>query len=409
MSDAEELKQAGGGFFHIDRRTWRLLCGRGDMHEVAAYLTIAQGTNASNRLSSWSAKSIEKVTGLHSSRARAAIERLIANGYLARTEDSKRTRPHYELQPFTVVHAIALSEAQREEAYRYRRMVEAIADKTERKAVRLLLSEYIIRGLAWKVDDGHSIAPAPAPELIWLPNTLVIGTIEGEKSPLRRLRSSGDLSALRLLVDLYYAQNLSADGGVSRRVMHQNYERKRLGERGRHVIWGFQPERCTVNPQPETQSFWDVASKSGDYVSQDNHVWEAVETLLRMGLIHCVPHLVENEDPDCEIIHGCAWDQSGEAVEVELADLAEAAGKFMLDEEMYRVATEVEGWNVVLPMWDTQTKVQMVGIYRLKYRPQTSLTSDWMSRMHESAEEWRKMYEKLRPSFQKATGTFSFD
>lgn len=54
---------------------------------------------------------------------------------------------------------------------------------------------------------------------------------------MKRLRSLGDLNALRLLIDLCQAQNLSADGGISRAALRHEYERKKCGERCKHIIW----------------------------------------------------------------------------------------------------------------------------------------------------------------------------
>ena len=44
---------------------------------------------------------------------------------------------------------------------------------------------------------------------------------------------------LRLLVDLYYVQNLRNDGGVSRKLMYQQYERIEVGHQAQFTIWAF--------------------------------------------------------------------------------------------------------------------------------------------------------------------------
>lgn len=415
MADGE-IKPKGkvAGFFHIDRRTWKMLCGRNDMHQVAAYLTIANGTGSGNRFSSWSAQSVETHTGLHSSRAKLAIQALVASGYLKHTENSKRTRPSYELQPFEIAHETAMSEAAAASAYTHASVVRSTSKTSGRsKSENRDLAEYVFRGLAWPVGNSYSLQPASpeaGSELIWLPNTLVTGTANGEPSPLKRLRSSGDLWALRLLVDLYHAQNLSADGGISRMALRGHYKKKRYGERGRHIIWGFldpEGDSATAQSHPATKAFWEYASRSGSYVSEENTIWKAIGTLTRMGLLTCVPHLVENDKADCEPIHGCGWNGRGEDIEIELARAASAAGEYMLGEERLHTAENVDGVSILVPVWDTQPEVQMVGIYRLTYRPQTSLTSDWMRRLAENAQEWQSTYERLGPPSMRSTGTMS--
>jgi hypothetical protein len=181
---------------------------------AVSYLTIAAGTGRGNRLSSWSAHAVEKYTGLHSGRATSAISGLIEACHIVFAENSTKARPRYELP------------------------------------------------LCY--EDN-----APRDETIWLPNTLVTGTASGERSPVGRLRSRQDVSALRLLINLYSAQNLSMNGGISREVLHQEYERKRYGERGRLVVWGFHAREEQAFPHPSTDFFWQ-------WQTDENPIWDAL-------------------------------------------------------------------------------------------------------------------------------------
>jgi hypothetical protein len=84
------------------------------------------------------------------------------------------------------------------------------------------------------------------PDYIWLPNTIVTGTDKGEDSPIRRLRSAGDIWTLRLFVDLYHAHSLTANGGIDPFIIRQKYERKLIGEQGLFNIWAFTPKVHTL-------------------------------------------------------------------------------------------------------------------------------------------------------------------
>jgi hypothetical protein len=97
------MKPTGEGFFHIDRRIWKLLCDRQNRNMAVAYLTIATGTGSGNRISFWSAQAVEKYTGLHNTRATAAIGELIAADFVHRGEKSCQTRPMYESQPYQTI------------------------------------------------------------------------------------------------------------------------------------------------------------------------------------------------------------------------------------------------------------------------------------------------------------------
>ena len=395
---------AGAGFFCIDRRIWKILCGRtatDAINAAVSYLTIAAGTGRSNLVSRWSANAVETFTGLHSSRAKAAINSLLAEGYLMRRPESSRTHPVYELQSFPDV-----LEAARErliaESELGRSIIECalrgskVAPTREKSAARMVLG-----GILWRKGNRFCAEPPAAEEganLIWLPNSLVTGTDAGELSPIRRLRSRGDMWSLRLLVDLYQAQNLSADGGISRTVLRHQFGKRKCAEQGRHIIWGFSPEagEYYADPAPSTEAFWETA-KLNEPLGGKNGVWPAIRSLEDMGLLIEIPHLVENSSLTCEPIHGLSWDGKGEPEEQQLANAALSAGLHLFTEDSQRESLP-RGWVTIVPVWDTLPDVQLVGVFRLRYRPQTSLTADWYRRHMENAAEWLKTYREIGPT-----------
>jgi hypothetical protein len=94
----------------------------------------------------------------------------------------------------------------------------------------------------WLIDDGNGgyiIAPRPDadPDRIWLPNTLVTSAA-AETAPIELVQQGQDVMTLRLLVDLYHAQNLRDDGGISRTITWHQYERVKVGQQGPYNVWG---------------------------------------------------------------------------------------------------------------------------------------------------------------------------
>jgi hypothetical protein len=136
---------------------------------------------------------------------------------------------------------------------------------------------------------------------------------------------------------------------------------------------------------------------TGKYDGDKNKLWETIGTLEQMGLIAAIPHLVENSSPISEPMHGFALHGGGEPIEQEIAAAADRAGRYIIGEQRLYTAKMVDGVNALVPVWDTQADVQMVGIYRLTYRPQTKLTSDWYRRIAENAEDWLEIYRRLGP------------
>jgi hypothetical protein len=116
---------------------------------------------------------------------------------------------------------------------------------------RTIAKALVRKGWARELGNNH-FAPilrdaeaAARPDWTWLPNELVTGAA-GEVPPVELVRQAQDVMTLRLLVDLYYAQNLCDDGGVSRTVTCQEYERSEVGRQAQFTAWGFRYENGSV-------------------------------------------------------------------------------------------------------------------------------------------------------------------
>jgi hypothetical protein len=176
--------------------------------------------------------------------------------------------------------------------------------------------------------------------------------------------------------------------------MRVEYERQQYGERGPYLVWGFRPKTAQAFRHHATEAFW--ALKELEHL-ENKSMWQAVETLRSEGLITTVPHLVENARPDCELLHGFGWAGAGEAIEQQLGSAADAAGRFILQEQRLYTAEKLDGFHIFAPVYGTQTNVQMVGIFRLTYRPKTRLTEEWWGATNERAQDWMQFYAQIHP------------
>ena len=193
----------------------------------------------------------------------------------------------------------------------------------------------------WLIDDGngrYSIAPRPDTDRdrIWLPNTLVTSAA-AETSPIGLVRQGQDAMTLRLLIDLYHAQNLRDDGGISRKITWQRYERVNVGQRGPYVVWGFESRGISVSWDGPAvchrrERLTNEERKAGKNAGVD--FFRRVNQLTGLGLIEWVPHLVESDGPDAEIIHAVGIDGS-DSLERRIGLAAEEAGIAMLIRSFY--------------------------------------------------------------------------
>jgi hypothetical protein len=394
MSGAlEQAAPAKTGFFAVDRRIWAKLCVPGMMNEAVAYIVQARGTGRDNRTTTWSVESVERYTGISRHRAAAAVKnlqqeftRLLRGG----------TKPKYELVPFNALpgadprpalsyhEKMALDRVQRglTLSRNYRDQAKRAADK------------------GWLLEREGEFAIAPAPEMkpdwIWLPNELVTGA-SSEIPPLELVRQTQDPMILRLLIEMYRAQNLCEDGGVSRQFMWKTYNRVKVGEHAQFTVWGFHggcewvnwENGLTLPHRREKLTDQEIAAGKNpaiDFFRRTAHLSE-------LGISEWAPHLVESAEETGEIIHPLRMGGS-DNIEDLLGRAAHEAGKALITEGQYDWAVK-NGIHQLVPVPRHIANVQMIGIARLRYRPHTRMTTAWWADLNANAEKHLARYAEI--------------
>lgn len=388
-------KHQRGDFFSVDRWTWGQVCELGRMNEAVGYLIAAQGTGADNRYTSWSVTAMQKYAGIGWERGRSAVEALIQSGFFRRAEASTKEKPLYELVPSNEISRAQFERNLASLTDYERLLLEGVRShkrlsRTVREAVRRLAERGILKAL----DNGDYVPAEPYVDRdpIWIPNSLVVGAKSAKDAPVRRLRISQDLWALRLLVDLYHEHYLADYGGINPTVLRQVYQRELVGEQGIYRVWGFRSDdyNCAFAGPLS-------AHRQRPKESDKRHpVWDSIDRLRVQGLLTYVPHLFEGDpaSSQAEVIHPCA----GEPAEVEIGRAAHRAGLALLP-EFKKVAA---GWWLV-PVEKAIPNVQMVGIARLRHRPHTRKTGAWHTHLKQASEEWIEHYSAVLRSAENAT------
>jgi hypothetical protein len=382
----------GDGFFAVDRRTWARVCGRG-LNPAVAYLVLARGTGKSNRESAWSVMAIENYTAISRSRAHDAVSALMEDGVVRKLRDG--TRPKYELVPW---HLVPGSDPRPPlSSYEQSAVDKALQGKKLSRWDTTTLADAVKKG--WLIDDSdgkYSIAPRPDtdPDWIWLPNELVTGAA-AETPPIELVRQVQDVMTLRLFIDLYHAQNLREDGGISREFTFQRYERVQVGQQAQYSIWGFRFQHETVCWDGPTlchrrDELTEAEKTAGKNPAVD--FFRRMEQLVDVSLIEWVPHLFESDESEAEIIHALGIAGS-DSLEDRIGLAAEEAGVAMLNDEQRKYA-ESRGLQLA-PVLRHLANVQMIGIARLRYRPHTKLTAAWWKDLNTKGEKYLAQYEAL--------------
>jgi hypothetical protein len=402
-SHGSSEKKKRGEFFAIDRRIWGEICNLGRMNEPVAYLVMAQGTGGDNRSTSWSTTSLKKHAGISWDRGKPAVQCLIEHGFIRYSENHSTSKPRYELSSWAefVASAEASHERKTTSLSNYNRLLVNDVRNNQlgrmSKGKREDLKRLVEFGILSQHGsyDHYTVSKCPFvtadPDLIWLPNTIITGTNKREPSPICRLRSAGDVWALRLLIDLYHAHNLSDNGGISPWVIRENYESKLVGEQEIFKVWAFKRANGTF--------WWEGPFgphlKRPKSENQDSPAWESVRWLQNQGLLTFVPHLWENDSKQAEVLHSYGIRGiGGEPIEIEIANAAYATALSMVPSAKSAAAMR-EGYSYFAPVQSALPKVQMIGVARLTYRPRTRKTSDWYAELHKSAKAWITAYQNM--------------
>lgn len=412
-NDAAPKVKSTGEFFAVDRRTWHRVCGLG-MNAAVAYLVLAKGTLRDNRRTSWSVNSVETYGGIPRDKARKAVEALIADGALVQTQGG--TKPRYELPAWHELNRRAELTPDEQAVFERVKAGESLPEFASTGRITSAWREArqrhekalaCARSKGWLAysNGAYSVAPDPdpKPDLAWLPNALVEGLGDGVPSVLERVRQTQDASALRLLVDLYSVHNLLSEGGIPRDVTYQPFERVQLGERGVFVVWGFKPGVQYVRWGSPTT---DVHKREKFAADENNAVdWFArMNSLKNCGAIEWMSHLYESESPDASVVHPYGLDWTADAltrIENALGQAAHKAGVALLRlnaadhipnaSENLALSTTL----FVAPLPKHMASVAMVGIVRLRLKPHTSRTREWMGDLHGTGPDHIANYARI--------------
>lgn len=311
-------------FFAIDGRQLPKLWPLG-LNAVVGYLILASGTGGDQSTTFWSIAAIEGRSGIGRRRAKVLIEDL-CNARLM-TVDRSKSRPCYKIK----------------------------------------LSK--------------------EPDFIFLPNSLIDG-VGAEIPPVERLRRRQSLPALRMLIEAYAIHDLPTEGGIDWRLIHRQYERCEMAERGLWKVFGFTKGNFTAPwSSPLRKQFGQKCN-----ADENRQFWDTFETLDGLGLVEIVPHLVESKSHDAEIITPCPID-TGTVVEKQVQPAINAAFNAMFQGSFFEV--EAQNYDHISIVSIDQPAVEMVGIVRLVYRPHTGATKAWFAQS-ERIKEYVDGYTELR-------------
>lgn len=306
------------GFFAIGLAEWRQACEIG-LNPAVAFLVLACGTGRDNQTTAWSANAVQEYGGIRWERAKPAIEQLVKAGLVTLAESSTKARPRYKL----------------------------------------------------KISENR----------IWLPKNVVM-PLAGEEPIVHRLRQTQDVMTLRLFVELYHAQNLAADGGISRDVVYRKYEKKVCRDVGNMVYLGFTDAGTWVTWETDV-----TKAHLGKGENRGEPFFQRINTLREMGLIQEGTYLFESTSAEAEILFPVNGPEPEErtihAKAYEVVETNLQGGTALLEQHEY-----------VIPVYRHQKTAELYGIFRMRFRAQTANTGAWYAVLKEKTGAAMDMFRR---------------
>jgi hypothetical protein len=230
---------------------------------------------------------------------------------------------------------------------------------------------------------------------VWLPNELVTGKHGGE-SPIELLRQVQDRMLLQLFVTLYEAQDLREQLGIDRALLFGKHMLTRLADRGECAIWAFQPNSqkfvTSTAPfyLPHARRLTKEQIDAGESPVVD--FFSRIDVLTGLHLLDWQPVVFESDDPTAEAVVEFGTGHS-ESLEDRVGAAADEAGRSLLsDGHLARV--DHEGLRV-FPLGRHLSRVTVVSVARLRYRPRTRATSAWLAERHRRSQGCLERLERI--------------
>lgn len=396
---SEPKRRGIGEFFAVDYGAWPAVCELG-LNAATAYVVLARFSGRDNTHTAASVQAIEAHTGMARERAKEAIATLIKARLVELVPESPRTRPRYLLRAWgdvyrdrTPEHATTIKHAPQASRYTTKRTHYGGGQRAwptkETDIAAAARAGMILRSQdSWEVN-----APGAERDLAWMPNAFVTGA-GSEVPPLRRLRETGTVDALRLVVDLYAAHHLVDDGGVSCRVVWQPWERHVIAVTEDYNVLGFtRPKR--KDGSPNGGAFNTLSRAWNGFSATGGKPWDSMRAVERLGLVEVVTTLFDGPDgePVFPVHH--------EGSDTDDARAINACGHYAIDAARAWGSDAVAQWEAqqrdyhLLMAPRHMTAATLRGVYRLRYRPRTNATARWWGKLRDTTETWTRKFNEL--------------
>lgn len=254
----------GGRFFVLDRGQWDrvfTVTTANRMNLALAYLVLLAGTGADHRLTKWSTTAISEHTGMRKDAGRTAIGELVAGKLIHRAPTWTPAKPHHE------------------------------------------------------VTAGKGEA-----DPIFLPVGLVTGLTGADTSMLCRMRETGDVLALRLLIDLYGATTTDAPYAVAIPAMRGYPDQPETAEKalemGAHAIWELADMTASQSVGLDRKRYLAKGEAQTKF-------WDRVRLLGKVGATYTEPWLCSTAGEDADPIFPMTAD-------AKVRDFADTAARALL-------------------------------------------------------------------------------
>lgn len=346
---AQKEKSVSSGYSFINEELLLKACDLG-RNEALALIVISSGTHHTKEETHWSAQAVQKRLLIDWKYAKNALNNLEKHGLITdlkreENKDKKNPRPKYKIN-----------------------------SSTENR--------------------------------VWFPQSFIDPIVDQStglviQSPIERIKKFNDVNLIKFIFYLYKHQDLVNEAGISRNICYQERAIERIG---RWAMW----DMCVLGEVVNSFTRVINGKRLNDAVfqsiennlhvsveEQDGHwFWYYWRFVKDIGLLETGTYVFEGEETGLSYLYPIRGPIDAENAISEAATeyFKYQIEKVSLPEELregviLELSSAIECGETIFPLDARMVNAVVHTVYRMRHRPQTKNTGEWISKINQQANE----------------------
>lgn len=241
---------------------------------------------------------------------------------------------------------------------------------------------------------------------IWFPQSFIDPIVDHStgliiQSPIEQIKKFNDVNLIKFIFYLYKHQDLVNEAGISRNICYKEHKIERVGRWAKWdmCILGEAEFRATYTIDAKRLNdaiFQSIENNLHESVAeQDCHwIWYYLDFVKEIGLIESGTYVFEGRETGLSYLYPIKG-----PIDIENA-ISEAATKYfkyqiekvsmpeeLREDVIFELNNAIECGRTIFPLDARMVNAVVHTVYRMRHRPHTKNTGEWISKINQQANE----------------------